>query len=153
MGLLVYIPPEEFVFVVVLFLSLLWPMGFNAVGCQSNLLQRCHPTCRDEGSSHLSPVLASRFFIAMQVFSTLTTRQPRVEFYILTCSRFSLRKPGYIAANWLPSRLGLSVETRRQVWLAEDGVFRCAPLPSPNLVAFGRVAARERQGALSRRAW
>ena len=39
------------------------------------------------------------------------------------------------------------------VWLAEDGVFRCAPLPSSNLVAFGRVAARERQGALTRRAW
>ena len=37
--------------------------------------------------------------------------------------------------------------------MAEDGVFRCAPLPSSNLVAFGRVAARERQGALSRRAW
>ena len=33
-----------------------------------------------------------------------------------------------------------------------DGVFRCAPLPISNLVAFGRVAARERQGALSRRA-
>ena len=30
------------------------------------------------------------------------------------------------------------------VWLAEDGVPRCAPLPSPNLVPFGRVAARER---------
>ena len=29
----------------------------------------------------------------------------------------------------------------------------CAPLPSSNLVTFGRVAARERQGALSRRAW
>ena len=38
------------------------------------------------------------------------------------------------------------------VWLAEDGVPRCAPLPSSNLVPFGRVAARERQGALSRRA-
>ena len=35
----------------------------------------------------------------------------------------------------------------------EDGVFRCVPLPSSNLVAFVRVAARERQGALSRRAW
>ena len=31
------------------------------------------------------------------------------------------------------------------VWLVEDGVPRCAPLPSSNLVAFGRVAARERQ--------
>ena len=36
------------------------------------------------------------------------------------------------------------------VWLAEDGVPRCAPLPSSNLVAFGTVAARETQG---RRAW
>ena len=35
----------------------------------------------------------------------------------------------------------------------EDGVFRCVPLPSSNLVPFGRVAARERQGVLSRRAW
>ena len=35
----------------------------------------------------------------------------------------------------------------------DDGVPRCAPLPSPNLVAFGRVAVRERQVALSRRAW
>ena len=39
------------------------------------------------------------------------------------------------------------------IWLADDGVFMCAPFPSSNLVAFGRVAARERQGALSRRAW
>ena len=39
------------------------------------------------------------------------------------------------------------------VWLAEDGVPRCALLPSPSLGPFGRVAARERQGALSRRAW
>ena len=37
--------------------------------------------------------------------------------------------------------------------LAEDGVPRCASLASSNLVPFGRVAARERQGALSRRAW
>ena len=37
--------------------------------------------------------------------------------------------------------------------VAEDGILRCAPLPSPNLVPFRRVAARERQGALSRRAW
>ena len=39
------------------------------------------------------------------------------------------------------------------VWLPEDGVPRCAPLPSSNLVPFGRVVARERQGALLRRAW
>ena len=33
--------------------------------------------------------------------------------------------------------------------MAEDGVPRCAPLPSSNLVPDGRVAARERQGALT----
>ena len=33
------------------------------------------------------------------------------------------------------------------MWLADDGVPRCAPRPS------GGVAARERQGALSQRAW
>ena len=37
--------------------------------------------------------------------------------------------------------------------VAEDGVSRCVTLPSSNLVPFGRVAARERQGALSRRVW
>ena len=31
--------------------------------------------------------------------------------------------------------------------------FQVCASPSSNLVAFGRVAARERQGALSRRAW
>ena len=31
------------------------------------------------------------------------------------------------------------------IWLVEDGVPRCAPLPSFNLVPSGRVAARERQ--------
>ena len=40
--------------------------------------KRCHPVCGNDGSSHLSPVLNSRFFIAMQ-FSTLTTRQPMVD--------------------------------------------------------------------------
>ena len=37
--------------------------------------------------------------------------------------------------------------------MAEDGVPGCGPLPSSNLMSFGRVAACERQGALSRRAW
>ena len=42
------------------------------------------------------------------------------------------------AANWLPSRFSLSVETRRRYgWLRM--VFpRCAPLPSSNLVPFER---------------
>ena len=41
--------------------------GPNVLGYQSHLLQRCHSACGHEGSSHLSPVLAQRFFIAMQV--------------------------------------------------------------------------------------
>ena len=61
--------------------------------------------------------------------------------------------PSRDAANWLPSRFSLSVETRRRYGWFEDGVPRCAPLPSSNLVPFRRVAGRERQGALSRRAW
>ena len=57
------------------------------------------------------------------------------------------------AANWLPSQFSLSVETRRWYgWLRM--VFPGARLfRAPILVPFGRVAARERQGALSRRAW
>ena len=52
----------------------------------------------------------------------------------------------YLLTGFLPS-------SAAAMWLAEDGVPRCAPLPSSSLVLFGRVAARERQGALSRRAW
>ena len=62
--------------------------------------------------------------------------------------------PSRDAANWLPSRFSLSVETRRRYGWLRMMVFPGARLfPSPNLVPFGRVAARERQGALSRRAW
>ena len=62
--------------------------------------------------------------------------------------------PSRDAANWLPSRFSLSVETRRRYGWLRIMVFPGARLfPSPNLVPFGRVAARERQGALSRRAW
>ena len=62
--------------------------------------------------------------------------------------------PSSDAANWLPSRFSLSVETRRRYGWLRMMVFPGARLfPSPNLVPFGRVAARERQGALSRRAW
>ena len=60
--------------------------------------------------------------------------------------------PSRDAANWLPSRFSLSVETRRRYGWLRMMVFPGARLfPSPNLVPFGRVAARERQGALSRR--
>ena len=52
---------------------------------------RYHPACGHKGSSHLSPVHALHFFIGCK-FSTLTTRHPMVEFYLLTFPRFPLRK-------------------------------------------------------------
>ena len=51
-----------------------------------------HPACGHKGSSHLSPVHALQFFLSRCKFSTLTTRQPLVEFYLLTFPRFPLRK-------------------------------------------------------------
>ena len=57
------------------------------------------------------------------------------------------------AANWLPSRFGQSVEMRRRygcLRMVFPGVRLFRAL---SLVPFGRVAARERQGALSQRAW
>ena len=51
-----------------------------------------HPACGHKGSSHLSPVHASQFFLSRCKFSTLTTRQPMVGFYLLTFPRFPLRK-------------------------------------------------------------
>ena len=48
-----------------------------------------HPACGHKGSSHLSPVTT---FLSRCKFSTLTTRQPMVEFYLLTFPRFPLRK-------------------------------------------------------------
>ena len=57
------------------------------------------------------------------------------------------------ATNWPPSRFSLSVETRRWCgWLRMVFLGTClfrAPIWGPS----GGVAARERQGALSRRAW
>ena len=56
-----------------------------------------HPACGHKGFSHLSPVHVSRC-----KFSTLTTRQPMVEFYLLTFPRFPLRKKehkSYISKN------------------------------------------------------
>ena len=50
-----------------------------------------HPACGHKGSSHLSPVHALHFLSRCK-FSTLTTRQPMVEFYLLTFPRFPLRK-------------------------------------------------------------
>ena len=54
--------------------------------------------------------------------------------------------PSRDAANWLPPRFSLSVETRRRYGWLRMMVFPGARLfSSPNLVLFGRVAARERQ--------
>ena len=50
-----------------------------------------HPACGHKGSSHLSPVHALRYLSRCKL-STLTTRQPMVEFYLLTFPRFPLRK-------------------------------------------------------------
>ena len=50
-----------------------------------------HPACGHKGSSHLSPVHALQILFWCK-FSTLTTRQPMVEFYLLTFPRFPLRK-------------------------------------------------------------
>ena len=55
-------------------------MGLNVLGYKSHLQQRCHPACGHEGSSHLSPVLASSIFLSRRKFSVLTTRQPLVQF-------------------------------------------------------------------------
>ena len=61
--------------------------------------------------------------------------------------------PSRDAANWLPSRCSLSVETRRRYgWLrmvCPGARLLRAPIWCPS----GGVEARERQGALSRRAW
>ena len=51
-----------------------------------------HPACGHKGSFHLSPVHALQFFLSRCKFSTLTTRQPMVEFHLLAFPRFPLRK-------------------------------------------------------------
>ena len=51
-----------------------------------------HPACGHKGSSHLSPVHALYFFLSRCKFSTLTTRQPMVEFCLLAFPRFYERK-------------------------------------------------------------
>ena len=66
-----------------LFVSHLRSMGLNVLGYLSLLLQSCHPACGDEGSSHLSPVLALHDFLSRRKFNTFTTRQPMVDFYLL----------------------------------------------------------------------
>ena len=54
--------------------------------------------------------------------------------------------PSRVAANWLPSRFSLPVETRRLYGWLKDGVPRCAPLLSSNLVPFGRCGGTREAG-------
>ena len=65
---------------------------FSFISLIADGLHHYHPTCGHKGSSHLSPVHALQFFLLRCKFSTLTTRQPMVEFYLLTFPRFPLRK-------------------------------------------------------------
>ena len=58
--------------------------------------------------------------------------------------------PARDAANWLPSRFSLAVETRRRYgWLRMvfPTVPRCAPLPSSNLVPFERCGGTREAGS------
>ena len=64
---------------------------FSLISLMADGPHRYHPACGHKGSSHLSPVYALHFLSRCK-FSTLTTRQPMVEFYLLTFPRFSLRK-------------------------------------------------------------
>ena len=58
---------------------------------QSTSYNVAHPTCGHKGSTHLSPVHAYEFLSRCR-FSTPTPRQPMVELFVLTSSRFPLRK-------------------------------------------------------------
>ena len=58
----------------------------------SRWAQRCHNACGHQGSFHLSPVHALQILSRCK-FSTLTTRQPMVEIYLLTYEHFPLRTP------------------------------------------------------------
>ena len=66
-------------------------MDLNVLGYRSHVLQRWRAACGLEGSSHPSPFLAFYQFLSRCKFSTLTTRQPIVEFYLLAFSRSPLR--------------------------------------------------------------
>ena len=74
--------------------SSVWSVGLislTAAGHQrSHLLQCCHSACGHEGSSHLSPVLALRVFIGMQVQHSYSSSSG--EIYVLAFLLFPLRK-------------------------------------------------------------
>ena len=94
--------------------ALLFSFLFSFISIIADGPHHYHPACGHKGSSHLSPVHALQFFyrdassallqlvnqwlnftyyLSRCKFSTLTTRQPMVEFYLLlTFPRFPLRK-------------------------------------------------------------
>ena len=74
------------------FLETLFFFFFSFISLIADGPHHYHPACGHKGSSHLSPVHALHFFLSRCKFSTLTTRQPMVEFYLLTFPRFPLRK-------------------------------------------------------------
>ena len=55
--------------------------------------------------------------------------------------------PSRDATNWLSSRLSRSAEMRWYGWLRMVFVPRCAPLPSSNLVPFGRCGGTRKAGS------
>ena len=89
------------------------PWTSTCVGYQSHLLQRCHPACGDEGSSHVSPVLGLRFFAAMQVQhpyksstdGTFTHYTTETRIQILVFTRIELATSAIISrCTWLLTR-------------------------------------------------
>ena len=66
--------------------------SFSSISLIADGPHHYHPVCGHKGSSHLSPVHALQFFLSRCKFSTLTSHQPMVEFYLLTFQRFPLRK-------------------------------------------------------------
>ena len=123
----------------------------------------CRDTRQNKDERHDEPGYSSILFHWVVVFLFIPPSRARSLRNLLVsgneCGRVfpagvGPGSPSRDAANWLPSRFSLSVETRRRYGWLRMMVFPGARLfPSPNLVPFGRVAARERQGALSRRAW
>ena len=90
------------------FVSHLRPMALNVLGYQSHPLQRCHPACGHEGSSHLSPVLALWIFIAIQV-------QHSYNSYLLTFHAF--RYGSQNTNSSFPKNRTHDFRTSRCTWL------------------------------------
>ena len=86
-----YIKYVQIQIVVLLLLYCILYFIFYLISLIADGLHHYHPVCGHKGSSHLSPVHALQFLSRCK-FSTLTTRQPMIEFYLLTFPRFPLRK-------------------------------------------------------------